>query len=80
MRKSCYFGSIGENYFEQPSINLIQSGLWSCSDLRPRLVRVEAWSERLSASIDAIRLTFCTESRNQGGSRMTMARKWIGEP
>jgi len=39
-RKLPFFGDAGDTYFEQPSINLILSGLWSCAHLKPKLVRI----------------------------------------
>ena len=59
-RKLPYFGDAGEIYFEQPSINLILSGLWSCAHLKPRLVRIETIGD--DEFFDAIRFTYQTES------------------
>ena len=46
--------------------------------MRPRLVRVEQFSESYDKPFDAIRFTYTTESKNAGGKPMTIARKWIG--
>jgi hypothetical protein len=59
-RKVGFWGSVGETYFEQPSMNLIQSGLWSCSDMKPRLVRIETFSSAYSDPFEAIRFFYCT--------------------
>jgi hypothetical protein len=82
-RKLHYFGDVGEIYFEQPSINLIQSGLWSCSHLRTKLVRIETMAPSSDDPyFDAIRFTYKTESASvaQGGKPMILARLWIGSP
>lgn len=82
-RKLHYFGEVGEIYFEQPSINLIQSGLWSCSHLRTKLVRIETMAPSSDDPyFDAIRFTYKTESASvaQGGKPMIIARLWIGSP
>ena len=42
-RKLGFWGTVGENYFEQPHINLIHSGLWSCTDIKPMLSKIETY-------------------------------------
>ncbi len=81
-RKVGYWGTVGEIYFEQPSINLIHSGLWSCTELQPKLIRVETFAEKYGEPVDAIRLTFNTESKRaaEGGKSMKLSRTWIGTP
>jgi hypothetical protein len=56
-RKMDYFGDAGDVYFEQPSIKLIECGLWSGSSFIPRMSKIETISRSLS-SIDAIRFTY----------------------
>ena len=56
-RKLDYFGDAGDIYFEQPSIALVESGLWSGSAAIPRMVKIEVGSES-GEFIDAIRLSF----------------------
>jgi hypothetical protein len=79
-RKLPFFGDCGETYFEQPSMNLILSGLWSCAHLRPRLVRVETVGD--DNFFNAIRFTYQTDSARaaEGGKPMTLARLWLGQP
>ena len=81
-RKIDFFGDCGDVYFEQPSINLIESGLWSEKTLRPRLFRVEIVSTAPENKIDAIRFTYCEQTGRTsagGGKTLTLARQWIGD-
>lgn len=56
-RKMEYFGDAGDIYFEQPSITLIESGLWSGASFLPRMSKIEIIS-RNEKFIDAIRFTY----------------------
>ncbi len=56
-RKLDYYGDAGDIYFEQPSIPLVESGLWSGSAAIPRITKIEMVSEA-SEFIDAIRFSY----------------------
>ena len=56
-RKLEFFGDAGDYYFEQPSIKLIESGLWSGASFLPRMSKIEIVS-RSDTYIDAIRFTY----------------------
>ena len=56
-RKLEYFGDAGDIYFEQPSIKLIESGLWSGASFLPRMSKIEIIS-RNEKYIDSIRFTY----------------------
>ena len=63
-RKLDFYGDAGDFYFEQPSISVVESGLWQrvCSKDNnagslPRITRIETIS-RSSDAIDAIRFTY----------------------
>ena len=64
-RKLDYYGDAGDFYFEQPSINVIESGLWQASANSegnlPRITRIETIS-RSSDAIDAIRFTYSKQA------------------
>lgn len=65
-RKLDFFGDAGDIYFEQPSIQLIESGLWSGASFLPRMSKIEIVS-RNEKFIDAIRFTYanCTTDSPQ---------------
>ena len=56
-RKLDFYGDAGDIYFEQPSITLVESGLWSGSAAIPRITKIETVSES-SEFIDAIRFSY----------------------
>ena len=74
-RKLDFYGDAGDFYFEQPSINLIESGLWQAGNGNlPRITRIETIS-RSSDAIDAIRFTYSRQVAGQEESKTSTVPK-----
>ena len=72
-RKLDFYGDAGDIYFEQPSINVIESGLWQASangdGNLPRITKIETISRSSDAS-DAIRFTYQRQAPVQEESKV----------
>jgi len=75
-RKLDYYGDAGDYYFEQPSMSVIESGLWhaSGSSALPRITRIETVS-RSSEFIDAIRFTYSRQAATGEESKTSGSAK-----